>query len=275
MSGIARRASAARLTTPGSLPGMGPAEQSTAGVEFSGNGSQWADLPADVVRAATRLDGPLAAAEVDIEDKRVRHRDGVYFQNQVAWRATRGGITIVRLRKPLRRLDGEKFTPAGPVTVQTVEEYPALTLPSRRQATLPTTTNEPSPDTNATGGKRDRRLETLAYLPGPVQTEALTAISAVSFSHGNLWQYDNGDGFPVRHVANLIRFGGGKAVVISAIKEVDMFPAGVTREQAQSRVAARPWSITRYLYELEDTSGGTDTQQGMTGGPGPADELPR
>jgi hypothetical protein len=254
---------------------MGPAEQSTAWVEFSGGGTQWSDLPDDVVRAAARLDGPLAAAEVDVEDQRVRHRDGAYFQNQIAWRATRRGITLVRLRKPLRRLDGKKFTSAGPVMVQTVEEYPAPRPPSRRQATMLSRTSETGPDTNATGGNRDRGLETLAYLPGPVQAEALAAISAVSFSHGNLWQYYNNDGIPVRHEANIIRFGAGRAVVISATKEVDMLPVGVTPEQAQSQVAALPWSITRYLYELAGTSSGTETEQALTGDPGAANELPR
>lgn len=275
-SGLVRRTSGSGLSTPGAGASLGPGEQSTAGVDFSGGAYFWDDLPAGVADAATRLDGPVAAEEIDPGDQRVRHRDGAYWQNQTAWRATRAGITILRLRKPLRRLDGKKFTPAGPVMVHQVEEYPAAKPPTRRQASMPTTPTRSAAATGQGGGADrtdDRGLEMLGYLPSQVQTETLRAISNVTYSHGNLWQHYTAERLPIKHEISLIRLGGGKAVVITAVKEADMLPAGATAEQAQARVVAAPWAITRYLYELRTTTGTSADQAVGSGGPGSGRQL--
>lgn len=252
MTGLVRRSSSSAATpkVPVSAGGV-----STAGISFDGTSPRWEDLPAHV-RAAATIGGAQAAAEVDTGPLgTVRHRHDAYWQPWTVWVARRDGIALIRVRRLMTRLEGKKFKPTGELVVGSVEEHAAASPPSRRRATLSAPAGGSEGDSamfspgQSTG---DEGLRTLTYLPAVVQQEVLTDVSSPSYSHGCLWELYSGSDLPYRQELAVLRLSGSSAVIVVASKEVDALPVGIGADAAQSRVAARPWDLTRYRYRLRD-----------------------
>lgn len=253
MTDLVRRNSSGTVSSSTAAGGGGA---STADLAFDGTAPRWDDLPAHI-RSATRFSGAAAAAEVDPGPPgRVRHRDGGYWQPWTAWVARRDGIALIRLRRVMTRLDGKKFKPTGELVVDGLEEYAASAPPGRRRATLSAATvghaDGGESAFSPASGSDDEGLRTLAYLPAVVQHDVLTEVSAPTFSHGCLWQMYSSANVPMRHEIALLRMTAESAIVVAAAKEVDTLPPGIDVAGAQARVAAQPWDVTRYRYQLHD-----------------------
>jgi hypothetical protein len=224
------------------------------------------DLPEDVSGAlAAPSAGPFAAGEVDTRHKGARHAAGQadYYQAWKAWRATRDGIAVADLRRPLVRLGGSKrFAPTGELLVERVVFSPAAGVPDRRRGQVPTGANHDSDSGSGSGarssGLGDEDAEfALSYLPPVVAAELRAAVPNRDYGHARIWQWCKNDAAAYRHELVLLLMDRHTAVVVSASQEPDSLPVGASRKTAQHAIASAPWEITRYHYRLAAARAGT------------------
>jgi hypothetical protein len=226
-------------------------------VAFEGAVFRLDDLPDHVAHALEgAASGPLAAGEVDTRHAGARHTHGRedYHQAWKAWRATRDGIAVAELRRPLTRLgESKRFAPTGELLVDAVTFYPGAGVPDRRRGRVPTgASHDDSRCAGESGpgwGNQDAEGG-VAYLPPVVAAELRTAVPDPTYSHARIWQWWKGDRVPYRHELVLLLMGHHGAVVLTATQEPDSLPAGASRKTAQAAIARVPWEITRYHYRL-------------------------
>jgi hypothetical protein len=226
-------------------------------VAFEGAVFRLDDLPGDIAQALEGVSsGPLAAGEVDTRHTGARHTRGRedYHQAWKAWRATRDGIAVACLRRPLTRLGASKrFAPTGELLVDRVVFYPAAGVPDRRRGRVPTgASHDAGPSVGESGpGWGDQDAEGgLAYLPPVVAAELRAAVPNPTYGHARIWQWWKGERVPYRHDLVLLLMGEHGAVVLTATQEPDSLPAGASRRAAQAAIARAPWEVTRYHYHL-------------------------
>lgn len=227
------------------------AGRSAAEVVFAGTYAfTWENLPADVRSAVVDADAPVAACDIDDSEATVRRRrdSGEYFQPVTVWRATRAGVSLIRLRHRLRAAAAKKYTKTGVMDLDAVKFWPAAETPNRRTGVIgdASTSSVGSSDGSSDPSSGDN----LDYLPGPVIGEVRALIPDPIYTHSTFLQYSSHDDRPYRHLLRLLRMDNHQAVVVTAERKADVLPTGCTVAQAQHAVAALPWTVTRYLYRL-------------------------
>lgn len=273
MSELVRPPSSGQVARPSAREKAGA---SSAGTTFDQPYTfDWFGLPAAITSVVADGNVEVAACELADDDQSVRRRrdTGEYWQPATIWRATRVGVTLIRLRRTLRMVAPKRFAATGQQQLDHAEFFAARETPGRRRGVVDEQAGATGhgPVTSVDGGFPD----TIDYLPAPVKAELKALVPNPTFTHGTFLQYPSvQSGLPHRQTIRLLRLDAPRrrAVVITAFREVDLLPTGCSATRAQRILSQLNWDVTRYSYTLTDPR--RLEEQGRTVGRGaPRPEL--
>lgn len=221
--------------------------RSTAQTSFTQRVVTWDDLPAAVRATVPDAMSTQAAAMVDAASRTVR-RDratGQCFTPWIAWRASRQGVTLLRLRSLLAAAGPRTYRPTGQLVTHEIVHYAGADVPRRRRGTVavPSSVSTHGHDARSTP-VQDSAEHALSFLPTAVQLQAHRDVPTCTQGVGEIIQYSHGD-LPYRQRVALLRLSDDRALVLVAERECE----GVVDDPARF-MAGVSWNVTQYLYEI-------------------------
>lgn len=217
-------------------------------------GTEWDGRVLDLSQTAPELPdlGGAVVGEMLRAVPGVHRSSGTYTRRRVGWRASRGGIVLVRAtQRLLPRPDG-KFGPDGDWRPKTRVLRP-VDPPGRRVGEVPvdrnagTAADDASASTRASSGEFAEAEAQIAFLPAVVRRGLVQAVPQPTTFEAQALRYDTGASHHHRVVA--LRVDGMTAVAVSAALQQ----------------GATSWQVEQVTYRLSD---GADRGAQVAGGHG-------
>lgn len=245
------------------------AGRSTDEMDFSGSYSfDWSQLPRPIRSSVPDQDASVAACDIDESVRTVRRRRQTheFYQPVTIWRATRAGISLIRLRRTLRPAGTKSYQPTGELQLDDVDHRPAASNPRLRRGEV---TDSPRSAADRGAEPLVDEVDFIDYLPGAVRAEVEALVPGPTYRHGNLVQYST-DGKPHRQLLRMIRMREDAAVVVVAERALEFVPTDAGPDRVRRMLATLPWTVARYAYELGPRH---MSSSGQAGGPDVTREL--
>lgn len=176
---------------------------------FTGTVPTWDDLP-DETQQAAYWGTPVVAEQVERLSRGALKVDGVLHQRTIGWRAHLDRVVVATAVRPLTKRPDGRMAPSGAWRHHDVVVH-LPTAPVRRQDGVVPVDHAPptgpAPEGHAPRLPVDQRSAAsgCSYLPSAVQQGFLDVVPEPSLWLGDLVQYSDAGGYPVRHELNSVR----------------------------------------------------------------------
>ncbi|TRW46424.1 hypothetical protein [Georgenia yuyongxinii] len=182
--------------------------------------------------------------------------NGVQHQEQIAWRAYRNRLVVVRSVRPLVMQPDGRLRPSRSWRVHEERTHRPVGPVKRTRGVVKAGLPAADDDDTGTGtgtatipAAHRTGAETASYLPEAVRVGAALAIPDPAIWTGRITQWDNGRGLVSRQEIANLRLSAERALVIRATR-------GDGRESyTPVQIAAHPWEVTQLAYDLPHVPG--------------------